>query len=224
VGTDAVRIGQEVDDVFSLVFAYRSLGSALLRRGDISQSISPLERSVELCRDAQLRFPFDIAAGHLGYAYALFGRLVEGVTLMEEALADPAATGTSNHPLLMAYLGEAHLLAGRIDDAINVGRRALDLARRQQELGSEAWVLRLLGEIVAHADPPNLERAQEHYDEAIALAGELRMRPLMAHCHLGLGKLYRRIGRNAEAKEQALGRSDHVPRNGHAILASAGGD
>ena len=44
----------------------------------------------------------------------------------------------------MAYLGEGHLLAGRIDDAINIGRRALDLARRQQERGSEAWILRLL--------------------------------------------------------------------------------
>jgi hypothetical protein len=27
------------------------------------------------------------------------------------------------------------------------------------------------------------------------------MRPLVAHCHLGLGKLYRRTGKNAEAKE-----------------------
>jgi Flp pilus assembly protein TadD len=26
------------------------------------------------------------------------------------------------------------------------------------------------------------------------------MRPLVAHCHLGLGKLYARIGRRAEAR------------------------
>jgi tetratricopeptide (TPR) repeat protein len=144
----------------------------------------------------------DIAAGHLGYAFALSGRLAEGVALMEEALADPVATGTSNHPLLMAYLGEAHLLAGRIDDAINIGRRALDLARRQQERGSEAWILRLLGEIAAHADALDLKRAQEHYNKAIALAGELGMRPLVAHCHFGLGKLYRRIGKREQARER----------------------
>jgi class 3 adenylate cyclase/tetratricopeptide (TPR) repeat protein len=201
-GNQAVRIAQEVDDTFSLVFAYRSLGSALLRRGDTAQSVSVLERSVELCRAARFKFPFDIAAGNLGYALALSGRLAEGVALMEEALADPAATGTSNHPLLMAYLGEAHLLAGRIDDAINVGRRALDLARRQQERGSEAWILRLLGEIAAHADALDLKRAREHYDEAIALAGELGMRPLVAHCHFGLGKLYRRIGNREQARER----------------------
>ena len=201
-GNQAVRIAQEVDDTFSLVFAYRSLGLALLRRGDVSQSISALERSVELCREAQFKFPFDMAAGHLGYAFALSGRIAEGVALIEEALADPATTGTSNHPLLMAYLGEAHMLAGRIDDAINIARRALDLARRQQERGSEAWVLRLLGETGAHAGALDLERAGEHYDEAIALAAELGMRPLVAHCHFALGKLYHRIGKREQARER----------------------
>ena len=33
------------------------------------------------------------------------------------------------------------------------------------------------------------------------LADELGMRPLIAHCHLGLGKLYRRTDRRDEAHE-----------------------
>jgi hypothetical protein len=32
------------------------------------------------------------------------------------------------------------------------------------------------------------------------MAEELGMRPLVAHCHLGLGTLYRRIGRDEEAR------------------------
>src|SRR5215472_12162485 len=106
-----------------------------------------------------MRYFFDNTAAYLGYAYALSGRLPEGVDLMEEALADPEATGTSYHPLLLAYLGEAHLLAGRRDDAVAVARRALNLAHRQKERGNEAWVLRLLGDIAAHADPSDLESA-----------------------------------------------------------------
>ena len=35
----------------------------------------------------------------------------------------------------------------------------------------------------------------------MALAAELGMRPLVAHCHLGLGKLYRRTGDAAKARE-----------------------
>lgn len=197
----ATRIAREVDHPASLVFAHRALGLVSLRRGDIMQAIPPLERSVGLCRVAQVRVLLDVAAAHLGYAYALSGRLPEGIALLEEALADPVATGIANHPLFLAYLGEAHLLAGRRDEALAVARRALDLAHRQKERGNEAWVLRLLGEIAAQADPPDLESADAHYSQALARADELGMRPLVAHCHLGLGKLYRLTGDRTKAEE-----------------------
>jgi tetratricopeptide (TPR) repeat protein len=154
---------------------------------------------VELCRVIPAQVLFDVAAAHLGYAYALSGRLPAGVALMEEALAHPAVTGAAYHPLILAYLGEAHLLAGRPDDALAVARRALDLALRQKERGNEAWVLRLLGEIATRADPHDLESAEVHYRRALARAVELGMRPLAAHCHLGLGKLSRRSHDQAKA-------------------------
>ena len=173
---EAARIAREVDQPRSLVYAYRSLGLVPLRRGDLVQAIPPLERAVELCRAIPAQVLFDIAAAHLGYAYALSGRLSEGVALTEAALADPTATGTTNHPLFLAYLGEAHLLAGRPGDALAVARRALDLAHQQKERGNEAWVLRLLGEIAAQVDPPELESAGEHY------APGTRPRPTSSAC------------------------------------------
>jgi len=69
-----------------------------------------------------------ITAAQLGYAYTQLGRVPQDVTLMEEAFADPEATGTIHLPLPLSYLGEAHFLAGRRDDAAIVARRALDLA------------------------------------------------------------------------------------------------
>jgi tetratricopeptide (TPR) repeat protein len=142
-----------------------------------------------------------VSGAHLGYAYAASGRLPEGVALLEESLAHPAAMGVANHPLFLAYLGEAHLLADRRDEALEVARRALDLAHRQKERGNEAWILRLLGEIGAQADPPDLESAQVHYSQALARAEELGMRPLVAHCHLDLAKLSRGTGKRQEAQE-----------------------
>ena len=44
-------------------------------------------------------------------------------------------------------------------------------------------------------------RADAHYREALALAKPRGMRPLIAHCHLGLGKLYRRTGKRDQAQE-----------------------
>ena len=49
--------------------------------------------------------------------------------------------------------------------------------------------------------PPGAEDAPGYYREALALAGELGMRPLVAHCHLGLGTLYRRTGNRQQAQE-----------------------
>jgi hypothetical protein len=45
------------------------------------------------------------------------------------------------------------------------------------------------------------DEGEGYYREALALATDLGMRPLVAHCHLGLGKLYRRTGDGAQAQE-----------------------
>jgi tetratricopeptide (TPR) repeat protein len=66
--------------------------------------------------------------------------------------------------------------------------------------GGEARALRLLGEIAIRRDPPDVAPAEEHYQQALALADELGMRPLQAHCHLGLGTLYAKIGEREQAR------------------------
>jgi len=101
----------------------------------------------------------------------------------------------------LCWLSEAYLQAGRRDDAIEVGQRALDRARKSKERGQEAWALRLLGEISSQAVTPQIEKAEEHYRRAVTLAEELGMRPLIAHCHVGLGKLYCRGGSRQQAEE-----------------------
>jgi phosphoribosyl 1,2-cyclic phosphodiesterase len=58
-----------------------------------------------------------------------------------------------------------------------------------------------LGEIASRHDPPDVEKAEQHYMQAVTLAEELGMRPLIARCHVGLGKLYRRKGNVRQAKE-----------------------
>ena len=57
-----------------------------------------------------------------------------------------------------------------------------------------------LGVVQAHADPPDVAPAAAHYQQALALAEELGMRPLQAHCHLGLGTLYATTGQRQQAR------------------------
>jgi tetratricopeptide (TPR) repeat protein len=100
----------------------------------------------------------------------------------------------------VAWLGETYFLAGRLDEAAEVAEQALHLSRENHERGSEAWVLRLLGEIAAAHDP-SFDRAEDHYGHALALADQLAMRLLAAHCNLGLGNLHRGAGKREQARE-----------------------
>jgi tetratricopeptide repeat protein len=61
-------------------------------------------------------------------------------------------------------------------------------------------MLWLLGTLAAERDAKEADVAVEHYRGALAIAEELEMRPLRARCHEGLGVLFDRAGRRAEAE------------------------
>ena len=82
-----------------------------------------------------------------------------------------------------------------------IAQEGLAAARLRGERGVEGQLLRLLGDIAAHPDRFEVDTAEAHYRQALALAEALGLRPLMAHCHLGLGALYRRGGKRPEARE-----------------------
>ncbi len=194
------RSSRQVDHPFSLIVAYFLVGSLYGRKGDFHKAIPLLERGLSVCQAWHILILFPWIASGLGHAYALAGRIAEALPLLEEAAARGASIKLlGGQSIRLAYLSEAYLLAGRMDDAIRVAERALDLSRNHKERGHEAWALRLLGEIASHPDPPDAQEAEAHYRQAMALAGELGMRPLLAHCHLGLGMLYSKIGRREEA-------------------------
>ena len=60
----------------------------------------------------------------------------------------------------------------------------------------------MLGDIAVAGDPGRLDSAAAaHYGDALTSADAGGLRPLLAHCHFGLGKLYRRTGDRAKAEE-----------------------
>jgi sugar phosphate isomerase/epimerase len=93
------------------------------------------------------------------------------------------------------------LLDGRLADATRIAQDGLAAARQRGDRGVEGHILRLLGDIAAHPDRLEVDTAEAHYRQALTLAEELGLRPLLAHCHLGLGKLYRRATTRPEARE-----------------------
>jgi len=201
-GRDGVRLAEAVDHPYSLIIACWGLLYLHAGRQELDHVHQLSERALALARKWDPPLPSAITTGIVGHAYAVAGRTADGLALLEASVRLHESSGlVYYHSLIVAYLAEAYLLAGRPDDARVSGEQALGLARERGERGFEAWALRTLGEIAAQSDPPDVERARRRYGEALALATELGMRPLAAHCHLGLGRLARRIGQHQQAQE-----------------------
>ncbi len=199
---EGIRIAETIDDPYTLSVACFGIGTAFLVKGEFRQAVPALERGVELCRTFTLRLTFPAIASCLGSAYALSGQLAQAVPLLEQALEQAVSMQLMNrHSIFLARLGEAYLLAGRPDDSIPPAEHALRLSRERKERGHEAYALRLLGEITSRDTRPHVEKAEAYYRQAIALAEELGMRPLLSHCHWGLGTLYRRTGQHPNAEQ-----------------------
>jgi tetratricopeptide (TPR) repeat protein len=200
-GAEGLRIAEAVGHPGSLMIASWGLGLLALRQSDLPRALPLLERAVAICHAADLPVRFPRMAAALGAAYTLAGRVTEAVPLLTQAVAQTTATAMVCYQALCHLaLGEAQLRAGHLEDAHAEAERTLALARARQERGNEAYALHLLGDIAARRDPPESERAEAHYQQALALAEELGMRPLVAHCHRGLGMLHVMLGQRAQAR------------------------
>jgi tetratricopeptide (TPR) repeat protein len=200
---EAMHIAEEAGHVYSLLFPLFSLGTLMLDQGDFAGAVAPLERGLDLCRTREVPLLLHDFAGALGAAYHGTGRRAEAVALMEDAargLAERTArvVGWAGR---VGALGGVYLHDGRLADATRIAQDGLAEARQRGERGVEGHILRFLGDIVAHPDRVEVDTAEAHYRQALALAEELGLRPLMAHCHLGLGVLYRRAGTRQQARE-----------------------
>jgi tetratricopeptide (TPR) repeat protein len=174
-----------------------------VRQGELSQAITALERGLAVCEHWQLPLRVSSLEAWLGYAYALDGRAKEALPRLERAVAQATVMGrVVFQALWVAFWGEAMLQAGQWHEAQPLVEQALALARTYQEAGSEAWALRLQGDLLARQTPPATELAEAAYHQAMTRADGLGMRPLLAHCHVGLGTLYRQVRRAARARTE----------------------
>jgi tetratricopeptide (TPR) repeat protein len=200
---EATHIAEEAGHVYSLLIPLFGLGTLKLDQGDFAGAVAPLERGLDLCRTREVPLWLHDFAWALGAAYHRTGRRSEGVALMEDA-ARGFAELTVRWSLWagrVGALGRAYLLDGRLADATRIAQDGLAAARHRGERGVEGHVLRLLGDIAAHPDRFDADAAEAHYGQALALAEDLGLRPLVAHCYLGLGVLYRRAGKRQPARE-----------------------
>jgi class 3 adenylate cyclase/tetratricopeptide (TPR) repeat protein len=198
---EGLRVAETGNSLFTLIEACYGVSVVHRRQGDVQRAIPVLERAMGLCQDWHIPLFVPELAAALGLAYTLDGRVAAGLALVEHAVEQEVASDRSRRLApMVACLSEVYLLASGLAEARQRAAQALDLSRQYQQRGTQARALWLLGESTARQAPPEGAPAVGHYRQALALAEELGMRPLQAHCHRGLGTLYAQTGQRELAR------------------------
>jgi tetratricopeptide (TPR) repeat protein len=106
---------------------------------------------------------------------------------------------------LLAHLRAAETMAQTLGDERRLGRIYCYMANYFQQMGAHQRGIefgqRALALAMARGDVETRvhQPAEGYYRQALILAQALGMRPLQAHCHLGLGMLHARTGQSEQA-------------------------
>ena len=227
VGETLMGRVEAVENPFAICGMGIALGFVYLRLGNLGQAVPYLERSIKICGTYNIDNWLPWTASCLGLAYALAGRHGEGIELGNAAVKRGEELRLTRYqPLRVSLLANTYLLARRYEEALESAQHALEIARRYHERGPEAWALYLFAASMAQLQPEEREGIREGYLAAARLAEHLGMRPLVAHCRLGLGKFHAEHGDKNKAREELQGaltmyremEMQHWPKQAEAAL------
>jgi tetratricopeptide (TPR) repeat protein len=196
------RVAVAADHLYSRTTLAICHGYVLVHQGRLADAIAILGPATKTCREKNFAGWLMLGLSPLGYASALLGQTVEAIPLAQEAITLQEQTGALvNRAYMHMTLARVYLEAGDLDRAELSARTGLGFAERHAEHGWRGWNHWVLGEVAARRDPPDAAGAEGQYREAAQVAAELGMRPLAAHCHVGLGRLYGRLTNRQKAQE-----------------------
>jgi hypothetical protein len=179
-----------------------------------------LEHALELCRAADMPVYVPLVGSPLGLAYAMAGRVSEGVVLAEQAVEQSEAR---RQVALLTWnllrLSEVRLLAGQTIDARAPAARALLSFREHKERGGEAYTLRLHAVIAARTDQTT--EAEALFTEVGELVQTMDMRPLAARCGLDRGLFCAAQGRSVDGRRHLSASADAFHQMGMAHWGAA---
>jgi len=200
---DAIRLAQTTQHANTVGMVHYAGGVLYLLKGDWARARSLIERGLAVFRAGHVLMFLRTAVASSAWVLAQLGEASEALSRVRECeqLGERlAASGVVGYRgWADQSLGRTCLLLGRLDEAQRLGERSIECS--PGHVGFAAHAFHLLGDIATHPDRFDAESGEAHYREALTLAVPRSMRPLIAHCQLGLGKLYRRTGKRQEAQE-----------------------
>jgi len=201
----ANELAGQVKNVFSTAFMQACSGLTYLRRGEFDSALISLQKANTLVRDADIQSIFSFVAASIGYSHLLSGRTDVALPILEKAVKPQnldSSILSSVYPI--TALSEAFRLNGRLAKAFETAQEAIRIYRQTDEHCFGAWALLAMAKIQSENSSDQIEQALQTYCQAKELAEKFKMRPLLAHCCLGLGRFYKRRGEKENASSELI--------------------
>jgi class 3 adenylate cyclase/tetratricopeptide (TPR) repeat protein len=199
---ETTRVAERTEHGFTMAYAHFGASEFFLAKGDWAIAHSRVDRLLAVLRTTGIKYWFAWALASSALVRSRLGEMDEAMSRLREAkevLEEGAARGNLQHVAVLAdVLGRVCLLLGLTEDAQQFAERAIEVSRRPQ-LAPQLSLL--LADIASHPDRFDPERSETWYRKAMAVAEAQEQRPILAHCLLGLGKLFSRIGKRQVADE-----------------------
>jgi class 3 adenylate cyclase/tetratricopeptide (TPR) repeat protein len=201
--SEAIQLAGPTQHAFTVAWAHWAAGTVHLLCGNWARARTLIDHGIAVAQSGNVARGLAAAVAasawalaHLGEASEARNRVRECEELLNRQAVQRIAGGRGGVALPLA---RAYVLVDRLDEAQTLAARGIESVSRNP--GGAAHLHQLLGDIATHPDRFDAGRGEAHYLDALALAEPRGMRPLVAHCHLGLGKLYRRTGKREQAHE-----------------------
>jgi tetratricopeptide (TPR) repeat protein len=199
---EAMEIADATEHPLTRADACCQLGVIAAVQGDAARAVPLLERALHVADEHHIRVLHPLLPAYLGYALALVGRREAAMGALARVLED-GPSGLRNVAMGHAWAVAAAGLreAGNLAASRSAAERGLELVKRRGERVYEPETLLQLAIADASDAPPRWPDAESRYEETLAKATSMGLRPIVAHCHLGLGRLHGARGNASTARE-----------------------
>jgi adenylate cyclase len=199
---EALTLAQHLEHPFTLarVLYWTTLLHQLRREWQVVSERADTTITVATAQQVALV----LALGPLmrGWALAMQGQGVEGLTQLRQGLDAYRATGAEfQRPHFLSMLAEVHSSLGQPEAGLTALSEALTLVEKTGERYYEAELHRLKGEMLLRQATPEVSHAETCFQQSLDIVRRQQAKSLELRAAMSLARLWQQQGKCAEARE-----------------------
>ena len=199
---DAIRNAREMGQAATLMYALDECQIPYTLCGNHAAVAAQAQEVVALAEEKGAPFWKAFGLMNQGSALALAGRTSDAIEILTSGITAYRTTGASVFlPLYLPHLARAHAELGQFEEAWRCIGEAMTEGGTTKQTWCEVEFHRTAGEIELMSPAPDAEKAEAHFERAVAIAREQQAKSWELRAATSLARLWRDQGKRNEARD-----------------------